>query len=44
MRNAEFGIIKDEEIYLYETIRNLGEDGQAVKGLSLGGRLFYYKL
>lgn len=44
MRNSEFGIIKDEEIYLYETIRNLGEDGQSVKGLSLGGKLFYYKL
>ncbi len=40
MRNAECGIIKDEEIYLYETIRNLGEDGQAVKGLLLGGSFF----
>lgn len=36
MRNSEFGIIKDEEIYLYEAIRNLGEDRQAVKGLPLG--------
>lgn len=31
---------KKEEIKLYETIRNLGEDGKAIKGLSLKGKAF----